>query len=145
MIAFWHLGTSFKLESAGAHGKHLAHQQSRGLHAYFPVFLYLLTCMSGYSGEVGPSNPSTVRPGYFGVQGKRMNNVDFTPQHSQHRAAPDCPHYLGTQQQEPWCAARDPRVHYAYEIVNEPHKLTLGDALILHSLGVTWSERAVKQ
>jgi hypothetical protein len=74
-----------------------------------------------------------------------MNNVDFSPQHSQDRTAPVCPHCLSTQQHEPWCTTRDPKVHYAYEIVNEPHKLTLGDALILHSLGVTWSERAVTQ
>jgi len=73
-----------------------------------------------------------------------MNNVDFTPQHSQDRTATVCPQCLGTEQHEPWCATRDPKVHYAYEIVNEPRKLTLGDALILHSLGVTWSERAVK-
>lgn len=39
---------------------------------------------------------------------------------------------------------RDPKVHYAYEIIDEPRKLTLGDALILHSLGVTWSELALQ-
>lgn len=29
-------------------------------------------------------------------------------------------------------------VYYAYQIVADPSKLTLGDSLILHSLGVTW-------
>jgi hypothetical protein len=75
---------------------------------------------------------------------KEMNNVDFTHQHSQQNMAQVCPHCLGTQQHQPWCATRDPKVHYAYEIVDEPRKLTLGDALILHSLGVTWSELAVQ-
>ena len=73
-----------------------------------------------------------------------MNNVNFTHQHSDPKMAQVCPHCLGIQEHEPWCAARDPKVQYAYEIVDEPRKLTLGDALILHSLGVTWSELAVQ-
>ena len=73
-----------------------------------------------------------------------MNNLNFTHQHSDPKMTWVCPHCLGTQDHEPWCAARDPKVHYAYEIVEEPRKLTLGDALILHSLGVTWSELAIQ-
>ena len=73
-----------------------------------------------------------------------MNNVDFTHQHGQQKVAQVCLHCLGTQEHEPWCVTLDPKVHYAYEIVDEPRKLTLGDALILHSLGVTWSEVAVQ-
>ena len=69
-----------------------------------------------------------------------MNNIDFAHHHSDPKVARGCPYCLGTQEHEPWCAARDPMVHYAYEIVDEPRKLKLGDALILHSLGVTWSE-----
>ena len=34
------------------------------------------------------------------------------------------------------CITLDPVVYYAYEIVADPSKLTVGDALILHALGV---------
>lgn len=72
-----------------------------------------------------------------------MNNIDFTHHHNQYNAAaPACPHCLGIHGHESWCPTRDPNVHYAYEIVLEPRKLTIGDALILHSLGVTWSDLA---
>jgi hypothetical protein len=73
-----------------------------------------------------------------------MNNVNFTNQQSDLKMAQVCPHCLGTEEHEAWCVTCDPKVHYAYEIVDEPRKLTLGDALILHSLGVTWSELAVQ-
>lgn len=83
--------------------------------------------------------------GYFlGAKEKGMKNVDFTHEHSQQETTLVCSHCLGTQEHEPWCITRDPKVQYAYEIVAEPRKLTLGDALILHSLGVTWSELAVQ-
>ncbi len=71
-----------------------------------------------------------------------MNNIDFTHHHNQHNAAAACAHCLGIQGHEAWCATRDPKVQYAYEIVAEPRKLTIADALILHSLGVTWSDPA---
>lgn len=53
-----------------------------------------------------------------------------------------CEHCLGTVAHETWCMTRDPKVQYAYAIVNDPCALTYRDSLILHSLGVTWRNRA---
>ena len=77
-----------------------------------------------------------------GQQEDCMNNIDFTHHHNQVNVAPECPYCMGAHAHEPWCASRVPSVRYAFDILFEPRKLTLGDALILHSLGVTWSERA---
>jgi hypothetical protein len=49
-----------------------------------------------------------------------------------------CEHCGGIIRHETWCIARDPVVYYAYQIVADPTMLTIGDALILHSLGVRW-------
>jgi hypothetical protein len=35
----------------------------------------------------------------------------------------------------------DPVVSYAYQIVADARNLTAGDALILHSLGVSWGAK----
>lgn len=72
-----------------------------------------------------------------------MNNIDFTHHQNQTNVATGCAHCLGVQGHEPWCATRDPKVKYAYDIVTEPLKLTIGDSLILHSLGVSWSDLSV--
>ena len=55
-----------------------------------------------------------------------------------------CEHCHGIIRHEPWCITRDRLVYYAYEIVADPSKLTFQDALILHSLGVTWSGKACR-
>ena len=44
----------------------------------------------------------------------------------------------GIIRHERWCLTLNPVVHYACEIVVCPGKLTIGDAMILHSLGVLW-------
>jgi hypothetical protein len=49
-----------------------------------------------------------------------------------------CEHCEGIIRHESWCITSNPLVYYAYEIVAEPGKLLVGDALILHSLGVMW-------
>jgi len=49
-----------------------------------------------------------------------------------------CEHCHGVVRHESWCITLDKNVYYAYEIVLDPSKLTEGDAIILHSLGVTW-------
>ncbi|HKV79977.1 MAG TPA: hypothetical protein VJP02_17645 [Candidatus Sulfotelmatobacter sp.] len=69
-----------------------------------------------------------------------MNNIDII--RSQSRPNATCEHCLGTVEHEPWCVIRDPKVQYAYAIVNDPCALTYRDSLILHSLGVTWRNRA---
>ena len=51
-----------------------------------------------------------------------------------------CDYCQGMFEHELWCRTREPRVCYAYQIAADPSKITLGDFLILHSLGVAWPE-----
>jgi hypothetical protein len=52
-----------------------------------------------------------------------------------------CEHCEGIIQHKQWCITLTPGVYYAREIVADPSKLTIGDGLILHSLGVIWGEK----
>lgn len=71
-----------------------------------------------------------------------MKNLGFS--HTIHSSASStCEHCQGTTEHEPWCVTRDPKVYYAFEIVNHASKLTFADTLILHSLGVRWSDASV--
>ena len=56
-----------------------------------------------------------------------------------------CEHCGGVIRHERWCITRDPIVYYAYDIVVHPEKLSPGDALILHSLGVAWDKTCVSK
>ncbi len=47
-------------------------------------------------------------------------------------------HCEGIIRHEPWCVRVDPIVCYAYQIVADSGRLTPGDALALHALGVKW-------
>jgi len=49
-----------------------------------------------------------------------------------------CCHCQGILEHEHWCPSREAKVRYAYEIARNGSQITLGDALILHSLGVAW-------
>jgi len=51
-----------------------------------------------------------------------------------------CEHCQAMFEHERWCVTKDPNIYYAYMIVTDPSKITLGDSLILHSLGVAWPE-----
>ena len=51
-----------------------------------------------------------------------------------------CGYCEGAVEHAAWCATREPRVAYAYLIVRDASKITEGDSLILHSLGVAWVE-----
>lgn len=53
-----------------------------------------------------------------------------------------CAHCEGIFEHAKWCATQDPNVAYAYQIVVDASKLTAGDSLMLHSLGVAWMESA---
>ena len=57
---------------------------------------------------------------------------------SQCRVEAACEHCGKILQHETWCITQNPFVQYAVEIILDPHRLTIGDAIILHSLGVTW-------
>ena len=49
-----------------------------------------------------------------------------------------CEHCDGVVRHEPWCITRSPEVLYAYGAVLQAERLTEGDKLILHALGVAW-------
>jgi len=51
-----------------------------------------------------------------------------------------CEHCAGVIRHEPWCIAMDASVAYAYQIITQPEKLSVADALVLHALGVVWEE-----
>ena len=69
------------------------------------------------------------------------NNGATTWFHSnRYHAQAACLHCKGVIRHEPWCMEVDTSISYAYEIVANPHRLTAADALILHSLGVTWDD-----
>jgi hypothetical protein len=63
-----------------------------------------------------------------------------TWQHSnKYSAEAACEHCEGVVRHELWCITRSSDVLYAYEAVLDADKLTEGDRLILHALGVTWT------
>lgn len=70
-----------------------------------------------------------------------MNNLEWIHHHTRCSSALPCDHCQGITDHEPWCIKRDPKVQYAYAIVNDPCALTYRDSLILHSLGVAWRNR----
>jgi hypothetical protein len=51
-----------------------------------------------------------------------------------------CQHCEGIFEHTAWCVTREPRMAYAYLIVRDASKITVGDSLILHSLGVAWMD-----
>jgi glycerol-3-phosphate cytidylyltransferase-like family protein len=57
---------------------------------------------------------------------------------NRYNAQSACQYGEGVIRHERWCLAQNPVVRYACEIVVYPDKLTIGDAIILHSLGVVW-------
>ena len=71
-----------------------------------------------------------------------MSNTDFIHSQSRSNLTSPCEYCLGAVDHESWCVIRDPKVQYAYAIVNDPCALTYRDSLILHSLGVTWRNTA---
>jgi hypothetical protein len=49
-----------------------------------------------------------------------------------------CEHCEGIIGHERWCQTLNPVVCYARKIVGSADELAIGDAIILHSLGVLW-------
>jgi len=70
-----------------------------------------------------------------------MNNSNPASTHNSNScsAPTPCAFCEGIFQHAAWCASRDPGASYAYQIVVDASKITTGDSLILHSLGVAWS------
>jgi hypothetical protein len=64
-------------------------------------------------------------------------------QHSnKYHAEAACEHCEGVVRHENWCITNSPVVLYAYEAVLDAGKLSVGDRLILHALGVAWTRNA---
>lgn len=59
---------------------------------------------------------------------------------NQYHSAAACEHCDGVIRHEPWCITGNAEVYYAYDVVLHADRLTVGDHIILHGLGVTWSE-----
>ena len=53
-----------------------------------------------------------------------------------------CEHCEGIIRHESWCITRNPAIYYAYQAVVDAGKLSVGDHIILHALGVQWSNIA---
>ena len=70
-----------------------------------------------------------------------MNNLGSMDRQSRSSMTLPCDHCQGLTDHESWCIMSDPKVQYAYAIVNDPCALTYRDSLILHSLGVAWRNR----
>lgn len=59
-------------------------------------------------------------------------------------AGPACDHCAGVTSHEAWCISCNAIVRYAYGVVLDSGRLTLGDELSLHALGVKWTAEASK-
>ena len=68
------------------------------------------------------------------------SNTSSKDRSNQCNAQSSCAYCEGTFEHAAWCATRDPQVAYAYQIVADASKITAGDSLALHSLGVAWVE-----
>lgn len=68
----------------------------------------------------------------------------FPLSHSnQYTAESACGHCDGVIRHESWCVTQNASVQYAYQAVSDPGHLTLGDQLILHALGATWTAKRI--
>ena len=62
----------------------------------------------------------------------------------QHAEGTICEHCAGVTVHETWCITCNPVVYYAFRVLSDDGYLALGDAIILHALGVNWSDRACR-
>jgi hypothetical protein len=63
---------------------------------------------------------------------------------NRYNAQAACEYCEGIIRHEHWCIALNQNVYYARQIVADPSKLTVGDALILHSLGAVWEGKVCR-
>jgi hypothetical protein len=59
---------------------------------------------------------------------------------NQYSADSKCEHCAGVVRHEPWCVTQNALVAYAYLTANGTAPLSEQDTLILHALGVTWTD-----
>jgi hypothetical protein len=62
---------------------------------------------------------------------------------NKHSADSACVHCDGVIYHESWCATQSSSVQYAFQAVQDPNQLSLGDELILHALGVAWIAKTI--
>ncbi len=68
-----------------------------------------------------------------------MSHNESAMYHSNgYNAQAACEHCEGIIGHERWCRTLNPVVSYACKIVVSADELAIGDAIILHSLGVLW-------
>ena len=72
-----------------------------------------------------------------------MDSIDSLFHANRHKSDSPCKFCHSSLNHAPWCATQNSTVFYAYQIVAESARLTLGDSLVLHSLGVTWEPRQI--
>jgi hypothetical protein len=86
-----------------------------------------------------PPNPSPEKKLFqLLTKGSTPMFAQPAPYHSnQYRADPSCSHCAGVTTHEAWCSTHNVFVQYAFRAVLY-NDLTVGDALILHALGVKW-------
>jgi hypothetical protein len=72
-----------------------------------------------------------------------MDNVDSVYHADRCNSDSACKFCQSVLDHTSWCATQNSTVFYAYQIVAESARLTLGDSLALHSLGVTWEPTQV--
>ena len=73
-----------------------------------------------------------------------MSHNESAMYHSNgYNAQAACEHCDGVVNHERWCLTLNPAVSYAYKIVVSANELAIGDAIILHSLGVLWDHCCV--
>jgi hypothetical protein len=70
-----------------------------------------------------------------------LHDNPLTYHSNRYDARSACEQCEGILRHEPWCLKVNPSVYYAYEVVVYPEKVTMQDSIILHSLGVLWSDR----
>jgi hypothetical protein len=58
---------------------------------------------------------------------------------NRYNARAACDHCGGVVRHEQWCIMLNAEVSYAHRIVMDSAALSIGDSLILHSLGAAWS------
>ena len=67
-----------------------------------------------------------------------MDSLDSILHTKRHSSDSGCKFCHNIFDHAPWCATQNSTVFYAYQIVAESSRLTVGDSLVLHSLGVKW-------
>jgi hypothetical protein len=72
-----------------------------------------------------------------------MDKIDSVHHANRYNSDSACKFCQSVSNHAPWCATQNSTVLYAYQIVAESARLTLGDSLVLHSLGVVWEPTQV--